>query len=478
MRAGLEKKVGRFIKSEGLFDSGGKVLLAVSGGADSTALLYVMCALRAEGQLDPELVCAHINHQLRGVEADEDERFVRGQCEELEMPFVTRRIDVRGFARRNKLSTETAARKLRHEALLDTAKGSGCDCIAMAHQKDDNAETLVQRLARGTGFRGLGGIWPVRVFDGGIRIVRPMLCVVRGEVEQYLNGRGIEWRRDRTNEDVSFRRNFIRHRLLPELQKTCGGDIVEELNELSSAAQRFYGLLCRAADEVWRQTAECTEEQVTFDCEKFSAQPKPVKVEMVRRALAMLGGGERNLAQGHFEKVLCLAETKTNGREIDLPGGITARRETRKILFVRRRVVPEPEKLTEEVEIAVPGQTRFGNWLVKAKLLNFSEEAFAEFKAAKTEFVEWFDFDKLCLPLKVRDRAAGDKFLPLGMASEKKVGKFLTAQKVLREVREKILVVEDREKIIWAWPVRMSEQVKISGQTKRILQLTIGRSEV
>lgn len=115
MRAGLEKKVGRFIKSEGLFDSGGKVLLAVSGGADSTALLYVICALRAEGQLAAEPVCAHINHQLRGVEADEDERFVRGQCEELEMPFITRRIDVRGFARRNKLSTETAARKLRHE---------------------------------------------------------------------------------------------------------------------------------------------------------------------------------------------------------------------------------------------------------------------------------------------------------------------------------------------------------------------------
>ena len=186
MLTDFEQKIAGFVKANGLFASADKILLAVSGGADSTALLYTMWALKAEGLLDAELLCAHINHQIRGVEADSDEKFAVRQVRELNLAITTKRVNTPRFARRNKLSIETAGRKLRMETLLDIAREKDCEYIAAAHQKNDNAETILQRLARGTGFRGLGGIWPIRKFDDDVFFVRPLLCVSRDEFIEYL----------------------------------------------------------------------------------------------------------------------------------------------------------------------------------------------------------------------------------------------------------------------------------------------------
>jgi len=186
----LEQRIADFVRDNELLDSAGRVLLAVSGGADSTALLYAMCALKDRGILVAELVCAHINHRLRGIRGDQDEEFVVEQAEKLGLKVRTRRVDVRGFARKARLSIETAAREMRISALLEIAAECDCNLVATAHQKDDNAETVVQRLARGTGIRGLGGIWPRRALgQGHIRFVRPMLCATRCDVIAYLKGR-------------------------------------------------------------------------------------------------------------------------------------------------------------------------------------------------------------------------------------------------------------------------------------------------
>ncbi len=478
----FEKRIAEFVRSQRIFKPADKVLLAVSGGADSTALLYAMCALRKEGHLPAGMVCAHINHQLRAAQADGDERFVVGQCEKLGLEVATQRVDVNDFARRQGLSIETAARKLRYDCLLEIADNKACRCVATAHQKDDNAETIIQRLARGTGFRGLGGIWPVRTRprgrSGEIRIARPLLCAGRAEIERYLQELGIKWRRDRTNEDVSYRRNFIRHRLLPELQNACSGDIAEELNELSDAARRFYTLVCRAADKLWRQSSRRSGEEVAFDCGKFSAQPKPVRVELIRRAIGLLGGGEGALTAEHFEKVMKLAENTGSGRRIELPGGFLAQREYEKLVFKTKFVPRTGSNRNEQTVIKVPGRSKFGNYVVDAGIAEFSKEKFADFKNHKASRIEWFDFDKLRLPLTIRHRRAGDKFWPLSIAGEKRIGKFLSAQKVRRRAREKILVIEDAEKIIWVWPVRMSEQAKLDKSTKKVVRLEIIESSV
>lgn len=463
-----------FIKANSLLGSADKILLAVSGGADSTALLHAVCAIKAENILIGDILCVHINHQLRGSESDSDETFVVAQADKLGLAITTRRLDVRGFARKNRLSIETAARKLRIESLFDIAKANNCRRVATAHHKNDNAETVIHRLVRGTGFRGLGGIWPLRTFADDIGFVRPLLCVNRGEIVDYLNKRKLKWREDRTNVDCTYRRNFIRHRLLPELQKQCDGSIVEQLFELSRSAQKFYGLVCSSTEKIWPQLAGCTSDNVTLDLKGFLAQPPPVKIEIIRRSLIYSGSGEKDLTQQHYEKVLQLAQQKTGGKQIELPDGFTVWCEYGKLIFARPKGVLKPdEQISKSIELEVPGRARFGRYLIEAAIFETDGNEFEKFKSRKNSFIEWFDLNNVKLPLVVRCRERGDRFVPLGLQEEKKVGKFLTAAKVPQEMREKTLIITDAEKIIWVWPIRMSEQAKVTGETRKILQLRV-----
>lgn len=469
----FENKVADFIKANRLCESADKILLAVSGGVDSTALLHVMAALGTEGVLSAELLCAHINHQLRAAEADRDENFVIAQARELELPVTTKRIDVRRCARNNRLSIETAARQLRIEALIDIARTNECKWVATAHQKSDNAETVLHRLLRGTGLRGLGGIRPMQLFDEDIEFVRPLLCADRDEIVQYLKQRNLKWHEDRTNYDCTYRRNFIRHRLMPVLQQDCVGSLVEQLFGLSQSAQRFYSLVCSHADKAWPQVSECSDDTLKLDLRKFPTQPPAVRVELIRRSLAAIGSGERDLTQEHFERVLQLATEKTGGKKVQLPGGFVVCREYEKLTFGRIEDQQTEEQTCQSVEIEIPGQTRFNRYLVEATVFEAEQGAFERFKAQKNESVEWFDLDKLRPPLVVRFRRAGDRFWPLGLPDEKKVGKFLTAARVPQELRKKTLIVADAEKMIWLCPIRISEQARINARTRNILQLQI-----
>jgi len=478
MPSEFENKVASFIKANNLFGSADKILLAVSGGADSTALLHIMCALKAEGVLSAELICAHINHQLRGPEAEADEDFVVAQARKLNLPIRTSEVDVRGFAREKKLSIETAARRLRIESLVNIAKANSCSWIATGHQKDDNAETVLQRLVRGTGFRGLGGIWPVRVFSGGIHFVRPLLSVTRAEIVEYLNKRKLKWRIDRTNKYCTYKRNFIRYQLLPALQQECSGSIVEELSRLAHLAREFYGSVCRSAEKVWPELAECDDDSLKLDLKIFLTQPEPVRVELVRRSLAAVGSGERDLTRGHYKRILQLAAEDMSGRKITLPDGFVVWHKYGNLIFARMETLKAGEQISKSTRVEIPGKTKFGSYLIEATVLEAGELDIEQFKAEKNEFFEWFDLDKLRLPLVVRFRKAGDRFWPLGLAGEKRVGKFLTAGKVPQETRRKLLIITDSEKVIWVWPIRMSEQAKLVAgtlgpRTQKILQLQI-----
>ena len=484
----FEQKLADFIIANRLFGSAEKVVLAVSGGADSMALMYAMHALKTESLFNAELLCAHINHQLRGTEGDLDEEFVVAQATKLKLAVTTQRIDVRGFAHIHKLSIETAARQLRMEALIDIAKANDCSLIAMAHQKNDNAETIIQRLSRGTGIRGLAGIWPERVFADEVRFVRPLLCFTRDEIVNYLQQRNLNWRRDHTNDDCSYRRNYIRHRLIPVLQQDCTGSVVEQLSHLARSARGYYGIVCSRADEFWPHLADCDGVKIVLDLKLFLTKSQPVKVELIRRSLANIACGERYMGQGHYESILRLAKQNVAGRKIELPGGFVVRREYGSLIFTRLETeTAVAGRMVKPVRLKIPGQTRFCRHLIEARVLNNEEPCqkseIASLSRAKSRDrkskiptfsgIEWLDMDKIKQPLIVRRRRPGDRFVPLGQSEVKKLGKFLTGQRVPYEIRRDVLVVADREKIIWVWPVRISEQSKIASQTRKILQLQI-----
>jgi len=480
MLSEFEKKVADYLKANELLVSADRLLLAVSGGADSTALLHAINALKTGGILNAELLCAHMNHQLRTGDADLDEEFVVAQGAKLDVSVTTRRLDVSGYARHNKLSIETAARQLRIQALSEIARANNCDAIVTAHQKNDNAETIVQRLVRGTGFRGLAGIWPERVFADGTRIVRPLLCVGRDEIIAYLREGNLQWRRDHTNADCTYRRNYIRHRLLPEVQRNCSRPIVERLSRLAESARKFHRLICARADELWPDVACCDGDEIALDVGVFLIQPPSVKVELVRRTLAHIGCGERDLTEWHYRNILQLAERDVTGRKTELPGGFVVFREYGSLIFVnsrRRSVGQAPPYSDKSVTLNISGQTGFEGYVIEATVVEADEAEFERFVAGKGDHVERFDLEKIKMPLIVRSRRFGDTFVPLGLTSEKKVGKFLTAQRTPRRLRKEVLIVADSEKIIWVCPFRMSEQAKVTSETHRVLQLQIADLE-
>jgi len=480
MVGGFEKKVAAFCKANGLFAAGGNVLAAVSGGADSICLLSVICSLKEAGVFLGEIIVGHVNHNLRGQESDKDAELVAAAAKARGVRLKTLSVDVTGFAKANKLSIETAARQVRLDALIEMAISSGCSAIATGHHKDDNAETMVHRIVRGTGFRGLGGIWPKREAADGIDFVRPLLCADRNEIQQYCKEKKLGWREDSSNDDVRFTRNRIRHLLLPELKKGTAGRLADKLMGLSCGSRKLGARICQRVEEVWGEVVlENDNCRCVVDRESFGGLSRAVAVEVARRVLVSIGSGEQDLTSGHYDGIIGLAGSGggRGGRKLELPGGFEVRCEYGKIIFSRLKERENAEIAGggEVLPLPVPGGVKFGDFTIKTRILELGDGDIEQFKAVKDEFVEWFDLDKITEPLMVRHRKDGDKFRPFGFAKDKKVGKFLTGQRISSEIRQKTAIIEDSEKIIWVGPVRACEQAKVTSGTRQILQIQMVR---
>jgi tRNA(Ile)-lysidine synthase len=314
-----------------------------------------------------------------------------------------------------------------------------------------------------------------------------LLCVGRDQIVAYLREKDQTWRQDHTNADCTHRRNYIRHRLLPEVQRCCANSVAEQLFELAQSARRLHVSVCARAERLWPELADETGTEITLDLRMFLREPPAVKVELIRRCLARLGCGERDLTRRHYESILGLAEQNVSGSKTELPGGFVVCREYDKLILGPSPKRPGGQDWAfldnqgdKSVTLNVPGQTRFSGYLIEATILDAGCSIPDARRRGKTrianresriQLVERFDLDKVRLPLTVRPRRPGDRFVPLGRKAAKKVGKFLTAQRLPHQIRNRVLVVADAEKIIWIWPVRMSEQAKVTAETGKILQL-------
>lgn len=470
----FENKIAGFIKDQQLFANCKKVLLAVSGGADSVALAFVMNRLKGAAPVGVDIAVGHVNHGLRGPMADEDEAFTAGMAEQLGLETFSRTVNVKSFARQKKLSIETAARQLRREALVDMAKEGNCDAVATAHHKDDNAETVIHRIMRGTGIRGLCGIWPRKEFADGMVFVRLLMCVSRAEVIDYCRANRLSWQHDHTNDELAYTRNRIRHLLLPDVAKECSDEPAEWLAALSAECRKLYKRFCRQADKAQKKVAiEETSAKVVFDIAAFAQQINPVQAELIQRALVRIGCGQRNLSEYHYKQIMSLAKG-TGGKEIQLPSGFGAKTEHGKIIFSpSAKTIRETGKPKEAIALEIGKPAEIGNWQIETTILEAKDCNIENFKAEKDSCVEWFDFDKLTPPIMVRKRTEGDRFQPMGKTNMVKIGKFITAGKIDYALREKLIVIEDAKRIIWLGPVRPGETGRITLGTKRILQIRL-----
>jgi tRNA(Ile)-lysidine synthase len=479
----FENTLAQFIEVNHLFENAegpckagtpNKVLLAVSGGADSTALLHALCSLKDKKIFNVDFFCAHINHSLRGPDSDRDQQSVVEQARRLELPIIAKKINVSEFARKNKLSIETAARNLRIKTLLEIAGENNCFIIATAHQADDNAETIIHNIIRGTGLRGLAGIWPKRNFDNDITFVRPLLCFTRQQITDYLEERKLAWRTDKTNLDCSYKRNFIRHLLLPKIQQQSSTSLVELLSLLAGKANHFCLSLQSLTEQIWPAAADFEKDGLKLKLKIFSVQHPEVKIELIRKGLNYLGCGQRDLTFDHYRKILVFADKRLGNKTIVLPGGFCVKKEYDNLLICRPVQKSGIERRPAgTIEIAVPRETAFSDYKVEAQIFEAEGLSIEKLRAKKDKYAEQFDLEKITPPVKFRRRLEGDRFCPLGLDSDKKISRFLIDEKLPFSQRQKTLVVTDSEKIIWLWPIRISDKVKITAKTKKILQLKL-----
>jgi tRNA(Ile)-lysidine synthase len=466
----IEQKVLNFISLHNLLPDGEKVLLAVSGGADSVSLVKILIGLKLSGRINNDFHIAHINHQLRGQKSLQDEEFVKTLAQMHNLPVTIRRVDVKKYARENKLSIETAARFLRLEKLAAIAQKNNCSCVAAAHQKNDNAETLIHRLLRGTGFRGLAAIRPKTVLNG-MTFIRPLLCLDRREIEDYLVSQNIKWQTDHTNLDCRFTRNRIRHRLLPMIQKQSRANLTELLFILSQHCFALSEKIEKQAKAAWKECViEQSERFISIDTGKFNDYSSLLKVEIIQNALQRCGIGLQKITSEHYDKIIKFLTESRTGKILQLPDNAVIKKQQKSFYLGYPQT---PAEKPAPVQLKIPGSVCFADWTIETEILSADKLSIENFKKNKNNFIEWFDLQQIKPPLVARCRLLGDRFKPFGLGIPKKIGKFITSAELDLDQRKKTFLVCDSEKILWLVPVRRSSEAPLTNKSKSLLQIKI-----
>ncbi len=457
-------EVLHFICQQEMFIAGDKVVVAVSGGPDSMALLDVL--LQLKDRLGIKLHVAHLNHRLRGTQSDADAEFVRQLASRLGLAATVEGRDVPGFIRKQGLSQEEGAREVRYQFLQEVAKGVGATKIATAHNLDDQAETVLFRLLRGAGRRGLSGIPSVR--DG--LFIRPLLGTSRKQIEEYLTQRGLSFRCDPSNADLSYARNKIRHQLLPLLKKNYNPDIVTTLARTAEILRDEDDFLEEQISQVHASSVkQKTNRKIILDINRLSDYHICLRRRVLRNILQQLLGKEGYPEFGQVEQLVQLAGSESGW--IQIASELRAQRCGNLLIMKTGKVPPFQKRVGIPAEVEIP---ELNAWISTQVL---KAEQFREKLPQVGSQTAFFDLDTLCGELQVRNRRPGDSFQPLGLRGHKKVKDLLIDRKVPKILRDEVLVLTDQEKIVWVIGVEINALCKLTPRTQRRLKVQFQTAE-
>lgn len=469
------KALAETIAEQGLFPVDARLVVAVSGGADSMALLQGLVALNQEFDFRLDLHVAHLNHSLRDNESDDDAAFVEAAADSLDLPRTIESSAVGDLAGREKGSIEEVARRERYALFERACLAHGARHVAVAHHADDNIETVLHRILRGTGLRGVGGIPMSRRIHGrsDISVVRPLLEMRRHEIRRYVADEGIAYRDDSTNAGLDTTRNKIRNSLLPRIETDINPQVGEALLRLAEQA--------RWAEQYIRQTVQKTfetliisrtDQELVLNAAALARKSRIVQTELVRAAVVSFELGEQDLSFGHLKAIIDLVADGATGKQVTLPGGMNAK------LVYNRLIVSMPtdeprETIAAKVAIHVPGTTVLArrNLQIECEVLPLSASGVTVHSRNRNRNEEWMDLDNVHLPLVVRGRQQGDRFWPLGAPGSKKVADFLIDLKVEPAQRDSVAVLCDQLGPIWIIGYRLDDRVKLSRITRRALRV-------
>jgi tRNA(Ile)-lysidine synthase len=442
-----------------------KVLVAVSGGADSVSLLYLLKEMQEEFRFD--LTIAHMDHMARGEESAEDARFVEALGRKLGLATFVEKVNVGEAKETLKTSFQETGRILRYRFLEATLKNIHGTKLALGHTADDQVETFLINLLRGSGLTGLAGMPEMRG-----AVFRPLIDCTRVEVEAYLASRNLEFREDSSNADNKYLRNRVRHELLPVL-KTFNRQIASNLIETAKIIRDDDQCLADQARRLYQDLTSPLTDGVTLDRVKFNRQPKAFQKRMVREAIFQLQGDLRRVTAGHIQEIIELFRDSRVGKKINLPGQLIAAAgplgvELHKRPELRSSGVANSQTVLNSTRLQVPGETKIdGTGLhLHTKLISFDN--WQDLK--KNPDRAYLDFDKTGATIHARFFRPGDRFVPLGMTGHKKLKSYFIDEKVSREQRNSIpILTTGMGDIIWVYGKRIAENFRVTHTTRNIL---------
>lgn len=460
-------KVINYIKENKIIQQDDRILVALSGGPDSVCLLHML--YRIKDKFNLKLGAIHINHMLRGEEADKDENYIIDLCEQMGIKHYVKRINIEYIAKETNVSLETAGRNERYKAFEEIKIKDKYNKIAVAHNANDQAETILMRIMRGTGLEGLTGIKPQR--EGGI--IRPILCLNRQEIEDYCEYNGLNPRIDASNYDRHYSRNRVRLDILPYMRDNFNKDIIDTLNRMTLLLQKDNEFIEEYSKKCYNMYCKKHNNKLEILKELFEKEMESIITRVVIIAFKEISKSYQNFEMKHIYEIVNLAFRET-GKKINLTNNIICENLYGNIVLskndnkyynscVKTEIKLDKDNIIENIE--------FNNYIINFEVIENKKKE----KFTKNNLIKLFNYDKIEKEILIRYRKDGDKIIPLGMSGSKKVKDIFINSKVPREERDNTPILCFDDKISWIVGYKTSQLFKIDSDTKMILKITVNR---
>ena len=451
-----EQKVLKFVDENSLITKGDKIIVSFSGGSDSVFLLYFL--KKFQNRFNISLAAFHLNHMLRGKDADLDESFCENMCGEFNIPFYSVRKNVKQFSMKCKISVEEAGREIRYAELRKLIKRTGFNKIATGHHINDNAETVLLNLFKGTGLKGISGIPAVRE-----NIIRPILIASKEEIINYLKLENLKFRIDSSNEILDYERNFIRHKLLPLIKQNLNPSVESALFISSRSFRKIYSyLLKKTSNDLKELTPDKNGLRIPLD------KLKNFDDELLTFALkeVVAGNFSVNLTFNNINSLKNLIAKET-GMKLKVSNDLIVYKERTDLVFFRN--VDFPAQINVSEELVIGGEKTFGDLTISVKPVEIEK-----ISPGKNKTQEFISADNLFEnKFTIRSWQEGDRFFPFGMKGSKKISDFLNEIKTESHSKKDQLLLLYGNKIVWVIGHRIDDRFKIKKDTKKVLELCI-----
>ena len=455
--------VRQTIKRENLIEKNDKILIALSGGPDSICLLDIMIKLKDEYNLT--LYAAHLNHRIRGIDAQEDSLFCQKICKKNNVTFFVKNIDIPELAVQQSRGVEEVARDVRYDMFFDIKNKLGINKIAVAHNLDDQAETMLMKMFRGSGIQGLRGIDYKRK-DG---IIRPLLDIYKSQINEYCDVNNLNPRIDKTNFESDYSRNKVRLDLIPYIENNYCENIKQILSRTANVIRDDYNYIEKVSKEHYELLVKNkSADEIILDLPLLKNTDTAIQKRVIRLAILDIMGNLNNIENVHIVDSLSLLE-KSDGKIINLPKNLKAYIKNEDYIITTKN--QENEEITYECKIEINGKTVVNE--IGLTVTTSVLPAKDSLALPVSKYIKVFDYDKIVGSLYVRSRKIGDKLSPIGLTGTKKIKDILINKKIPADTKYMFPIISDDEQILWLLGYRISENYKIDDNTQRVIRIQL-----